>query len=106
MKTTAWMLVCAVLVCAAGCRRMDERVFTVSIPSLTERHAPAIAAALKGYAGIDPASLSFDYAAKTLTLRYDSMQLAKKNIEHSIARAGFAANDVTPESVGVAPRAP
>jgi len=34
-------------------------------------------------------------------LRYDSMQLAKKNIEMAIAKAGFEANGVKPESIGV-----
>jgi hypothetical protein len=32
------------------------------------------------------------------------MQVAKKNLELAIAKAGFAANGVTPESVGAAPR--
>ena len=66
--------------------------------------AQAIAAALAQYAGVDKASLKFDPAAKTLSLRYDSMQLAKKNIEISIAQAGFTANGVTPESVGARPK--
>ena len=42
----------------------------------------------------------FDAAAHRLTLKYDSMKVAKKNIEMAIAKAGFAANGVTPESVG------
>ena len=87
-----------------GCRRTDVREFSVSIPDLTAADAPAISAALAPYAGIERASLKFDPEAKTLTLRYDSMQLAKKNIEISIAQAGFAANGVTPESVGAQPR--
>ena len=32
------------------------------------------------------------------------MKLAKKNIEMTIARLGFAANGVTPESIGAAPK--
>ena len=42
----------------------------------------------------------FDAASHRLTLKYDSMKVAKKNIEMAIAKAGFAANGVTPESVG------
>lgn len=42
----------------------------------------------------------FDAAAHRLTLKYDSMKVAKKNIEMAIAKAGFTANGVTPESVG------
>lgn len=44
----------------------------------------------------------FDAAAHRLTLKYDSMKVAKKNIEMAIAKAGFTANGVTPESVGAA----
>ena len=46
----------------------------------------------------------FDAAAHRLTLKYDSMKVAKKNIEMAIAKAGFAANGVTPESIGAAPK--
>jgi hypothetical protein len=45
--------------------------------------------------------MKFDFKAKTLVLKYDSMQLAKKNIELAIAKAGLEANGVTPASVGV-----
>lgn len=42
----------------------------------------------------------FDAAAHRLTLKYDSMKVAKKNIEMAIAKVGFTANGVTPESIG------
>jgi hypothetical protein len=45
--------------------------------------------------------MKFDHKAKKLVLKYDSMQLAKKNIELAIAKAGLEANGVTPASVGV-----
>ena len=105
MKNTLTVLVFALTVAlATGCRRTDVREFVVSIPALTAEDAPAISAALAPYAGIERPSLKFDAAAKTLTLRYDSMQLAKKNIEMAIAKAGFTANGVTPESVGAQPK--
>jgi len=91
----------AVAVClVAGCRRTDVRDFEVSIPKMTAESEPAIRQALAGFAGVVKPSLKFDQQAKKLTLRYDSMQLAKKNIEMAIAKAGFEANGVTPESVG------
>ena len=85
---------------ATGCRRTDVRDFEVSIPALTAEAEPAIRQSLAGFAGVEKASLKFDRQAKKLTLRYDSMQLAKKNIEMAIAKAGYEANGVTPESVG------
>ena len=96
----------AVAVClAVGCRRTDVRDFEVSIPKTTAESEPVIRQALAGFAGVEKPSLKFDQKAKKLTLRYDSMQLAKKNIEMAIAKAGFEANSVTPESVGKKPAA-
>ena len=93
--------VVAASVClAVGCRRTDMREFEVDIPSLTAETEPAIRQSLSVFAGVEKTSLRFDSQAKKLTLRYDSMQLAKKNIEMAIAKAGFEANGVTPESVG------
>ncbi len=86
-----------------GCRRVDERVFTIDVPEATAADEPALRAALQSYGGIDftkPDAFVFDAAKHQLTVKYDSMQLAKKNIELSLAGAGFTANGVTPESVG------
>jgi len=87
-------------VCILGCRRTDVRDFEVSIPALTAENESAIRQSLSGFGGVEKSSLKFDHQAKKLALRYDSMQLAKKNIEMAIAKAGYAANGVTPESVG------
>ena len=94
------LLVCVILAVFSACRRVDERSFTVSIPALSESNMKLIASSLSQYAGIDHASVKFDLEHKTMFLKYDSMQLAKKNIEMSIAAAGYEANGVTPESVG------
>lgn len=84
----------------AGCRRTDVRDFEVSIPALSAETEPAIRQSLAMFGGIEKSSLKFDRKSGKLVLRYDSMQLAKKNIEMVIAKAGFEANGVTPESVG------
>ena len=88
--------------CAAaeGCRRTDVRDFEVSVPALTAENEAVVRQALARFGGIDRSSLKFDHKAKKLSLRYDSMQLAKKNIELEIAKAGLEANGVTPASVG------
>lgn len=87
-----------------GCRRTDVRDFTISIPAMAPGDHAAVTGALAMYGGVDKSSYVFDDAAHTLTLRYDSMQVAKKNLELAIAKAGFEANGVTPESVGAKPR--
>ena len=92
--------VVAVAAClASGCRRTDVRDFEIAIPTLTAESEPAIRQSLSKFGGVEKDSLKFDLAAKKLILRYDSMQIAKKNIEIAIAKAGYEANGVTPQSV-------
>ena len=45
-----------------------------------------------------------DPANQCVRLKYDSMKIAKKNIEMAIAQAGYTANGVTPESIGAKPK--
>ena len=84
-----------------GCRRTDVRDFEVSIPALTVENEAVVRQALARFGGVDKASMKFNHKAKKLVLKYDSMQLAKKNIELAIAKAGLEANGVTSASVGV-----
>ena len=86
---------------ATGCRRTDVRDFEVAIPALSAENEAVVRQALARFGGVDKASMRFDHKAKKLVLKYDSMQLAKKNIELAIAKAGLEANGVTPASVGV-----
>ena len=85
----------------SGCRRTDVRDFEVSIPALKVENEAVVRQALARFGGVDKASMKFDFKTKTLVLKYDSMQLAKKNIELAIAKVGLEANGVTPASVGV-----
>lgn len=79
----------------AGCRLSDERVTVIKTPGVrNENCAKIVSKALEPLRGIKSEELSFDYNAGTVTVRYDSMQLARKNIELAIAGAGFAANEI------------
>ncbi len=98
------LVLSALAFAAAGCTREDMRDFTVDVPQATEADVPALVASLARYNGVDRATIAFDAATRRLSLKYDSMQLAKKNIEMAIAAAGFTANGVTPESIGAKPR--
>lgn len=98
MMLAALMALCML---ETGCRRTDVRDFEVSIPALTVENEAVVRQALARFGGVDKASMKFDHKAKKLVLKYDSMQLAKKNIELAIAKAGLEANGVTPASVGV-----
>ena len=71
-----------------GCRRTDMREMTVSMPSLAEADKAKIIAALSKYAGVQKDSFKWDMEARTLTLRYDSMQIAQANIRYAIDERG------------------
>ena len=105
---TARMALFAAALAAAlcGCRRTDVRDFEIKVPALTRENSSKVVGALMQYDGVrDVAKLEkntvvIDESSRTVKVKYDSMKVAKKNLEMAIARAGFEANEVTPESVG------
>ena len=82
------LLPLAALLLFAGCRRTDVREMTVSMPELVEADKTRVVEALSKYAGVEKGSYKWDMAAKTLTLRYDSMQVAQANIRYAIDEKG------------------
>lgn len=91
-------LLCAVLALGltGACRQSDMRTFTIRLPQVVnEACENRVREALRPLKGIDWETLAFDRAAGTLTLSYESMILAHKNIEHAIIAAGFDANELT-----------
>ena len=89
MKTTIYfILLTSYFILLSGCRREDVREMTVSMPSLTEADRPKVVEALAKYNGVRKDSYVWDMNAKTLTLRYDSMQIAQANIRYAIDEKG------------------
>ena len=88
MKKEFSLLVVLVLALLGGCRRTDVREMTVTMPSLREADKATVVAALARYNGVEKDSYRWDMAAKTLTLRYDSMQVAQANIRYAIDEKG------------------
>lgn len=86
MKTTAIALLA--ILALAGCRREDVRTVTVEMMGFSERDIPAITQELSKYNGVDKKSFVWDVEAKTLSLKYDSMQIAQTNIRMAIENAG------------------
>jgi hypothetical protein len=84
--------VCAALAVLmfAGCRREDVQEFTLEIPSLSASSQADVVEALAKYNGIRKDSYRWDLEAKTLTLKYDSMQIAKENIRQAIEAKNIA----------------
>ena len=83
------LILSALVLTLAGCRRTDVREMTVVMPNLTEADKPRVVEALARYNGIDKSSYHWDFAAKTLTLRYDSMQIAQANVRYAIDEKGI-----------------
>lgn len=86
-----------VLVCVAisGCRVSDKREFEVKVPAMTsEADVQKVREALRPLVGVDQKETVYDPAARTVKVRYDSMQVAHKNIEITIAEAGYEANGI------------
>jgi copper chaperone CopZ len=79
----------------AGCRQTDIRTVVIQVPGVrNEACAQRVRQALAPLRAIDHTRLAFDLAAGTVQVTYDSMQLARKNIELSIVYAGFDANEI------------
>lgn len=92
----------------SGCRLRDERTVVISTPGIHNEACVARARAeLLKLKGVEYQQIVFDLKERTVTITYDSMQLGRKNLEHAICDAGFAANDLdpTPEAVAALPAA-
>ena len=72
----------------AGCRRTDVREMTVAMPELREADKAKVESALAKYRGVEKSSYRWDFQAKTLTLKYDSMKIAQANIRYAIDESG------------------
>ncbi len=85
------------IVCLAGCRKQDMRTVIVAVPNLKNTTcAQIIQDAFMRQPGIK--AIHPDFQHHTLTVIYDSMVIARKNIEYTIAGAGFDANDIPAQS--------
>lgn len=98
----AVLLSALVAVGLCSCRRSDYRVHRIYVPGMTnEACAAAITSAilqintLPNLGDVIRAdAVTVNMQDRYVELHYDSMRLGLKNIEHQVADAGFAANDV------------
>jgi len=75
-----------------SCRQQDIRKVVIKVPGLKNQVcAKIIQDAFMRQPGI--VSTSPDYQKHELTVTYNSMVIAVKNLEYTIAAAGFDAND-------------
>jgi cation transport ATPase len=95
------MPIILLVVCLAGCRKQDIRTVVVAVPGLKN---PACAQIIQDAFMHQPGikAVRPDFQQRTLTVTYDSMVTARKNIEFTIAGVGFDANDIPARSNAVA----
>jgi copper chaperone CopZ len=111
--TTFVGIVCLIFA-GTSCRQQDNRTLIINVPEMrNEACVRVIAASLWTSPGIkrkefhprrknDPVpfeyllsdSVTFNISRRQVTVVYDSLLTADKNIEFRIAKAGFAANDI------------
>lgn len=110
MRRGMWMLptvAVALALAGASCRRTDVRTAVIRVPQMrTQAGVERVTEAIKQarYA-VQVDSIKVDLESRTVTLKYDSMDLAIKNIEFLVAEAGFDANEV-PRNAAVAATLP
>lgn len=76
-----------------SCRQQDVRTVTLTCPQVVgARAAEVVVRALSKADGVRVDSIRVEDGKVTVT--YDSMKLAIKNIEFTIAEAGFDAGDI------------
>lgn len=72
----------------------DVKEMTVNVPGMaSEADVQKVRAALATLGGIKDKT-AYDVASRTVTVYYDSMVIAHKNIEIAIAEAGYDANGI------------
>ena len=86
---------CAILLLSGlmtACRTSDVRIQTIRVPQMINNDCAQII--IKSVEKLD-GFIKVDYALadKTVSITYDSMKTALKNLEFAIAAAGFDAND-------------
>jgi copper chaperone CopZ len=98
MKNTIFIGLCAVVLLSASCRRSDIREAEIHIPEMRNREcAMIIIQALSRTPGVKMKNMDdvkIDFETRRVTVEYESLHLARKNIEFAVANAGFSANGV------------
>jgi hypothetical protein len=103
-------LILALVAAGDACRRKDSvgdvRTVTISVPAMHNAAAASrVLRALVESQRLAPDKIQTDFTNQTVTVTYDSLQRAVKNLEFAIAGAGFNANE-TPADPAAAAKLP
>lgn len=93
MNVLAIFLVLIIGLVSLSCRQQDVRTTTIRCPQVrSSQSAARVTMALSRMDGVQTDSITVKDGAVTVT--YDSMKVAVKNLDFSIAEAGFDADDI------------
>ena len=82
------------LALGAGCRQQDLRTVTITLSGVSgEADVGSVSNAVARLEGVFKDKVVFS-GTEAVTIKYDSMKLARKNIEYAVVEAGFGANDI------------
>lgn len=93
-KMIANMVLIGVLA-LTGCFRQDLITVEIEVPAM--RTAEDRAKVLQALSGLEKEAVQhadLDAESQKVTITYNSTRLARKNIEHAIAAAGYDANEI------------
>ncbi len=96
MKKILIIISATFLVLTVSCRRTDIQMLVVNVPEMRNSAcSELIVKKLSTQVGVKKGSeISVDLVARTVTVRYESLLTANKNIEYAIAETGFSANAI------------
>jgi len=78
-----------------SCRQADVRTALITVPEMKNQAcANRIITALANEQGIHPSRVTVRLEDRRVEVAYDSLRHSLKNLEFTIADAGFSANDV------------
>jgi len=78
-----------------SCRQSDVRTAEISVPEMKNNAcAQLVVNAIGKQVGVRTNNIEVDLGRRMIVFKYDSLVLARKNLEFAIAEAGFRANDV------------
>ncbi len=78
----------------SGCRQQDLRTVKVTLAGVSgAEDVQSVSNAVAKLDGVFDETIAFSGTA-SMSVKYDSMKLARKNIEYAIATAGFGANEI------------
>jgi copper chaperone CopZ len=95
MKRLTPLVLCFAVLLATSCRTQDVRTIEIYVPEMRNHYcADIVMKVVAGIPGVQPDKTVIDMKHRTVTVTYESLSLSLKNIEFTIADAGFAANKV------------